>query len=194
MEFELLRTIEYKLTESIGVEFDAVLSGRITTDGRREFYFYASHADGFESKVARALGEFRGYEFDCGTQEDHAWKQYMEVLYPSDGNLQRMKNRSVFDVLKQKGDTLKTPRDIFHWIYFRTKMDRNAFWAAVQPLEYRLRSEPDTESGDFPFGLCIVRFQSAEEEEVDVAVVELFRRAQEFNGDYDGWETEVIPK
>jgi Regulator of ribonuclease activity B len=28
--------------------------------------------------------------------------------------------------------------------------------------------------------------------DVDEAVIELFRRAKEFHGDYDGWETNVI--
>jgi hypothetical protein len=30
------------------------------------------------------------------------------------------------------------------------------------------------------------------QDDVDEAVIELFRRAQEFHGDYDGWESEVI--
>jgi hypothetical protein len=29
---------------------------------------------------------------------------------------------------------------------------------------------------------------------LDEAVIELFRRAKEFRGDYDGWETKVIPQ
>ena len=105
---------------------------------------------------------------------------------------QRIENRSVLDVLKRKGDTLKAPRNIFHWIYFRTKNDRDAFWSAIQPLEYRMKSQPEKHGDALPFGICIVRFQSVKQDDVDEAVIELFRRAKEFQGDYDGWETEVI--
>jgi Family of unknown function (DUF695)/Regulator of ribonuclease activity B len=193
-EFDLLTAIEEKLTETMGRNFNAILSGRITTDGHREFFYYGSHSDEFESAVADAMGNFPGYEFDCGTQGDPGWKQYLEVLYPSDEDRQRIENRSVLDVLEQKGDTLKAPRDIFHWIYFRTKNDRDAFWTAIQQLEYRMESQPEKPGGAFPFGLCIVRFQSLKQDDVDEAVIELFRRAKEFHGDYDGWETKAIPQ
>lgn len=191
-EFDALIRIEEKLTEILESRFNAILSGRITTDGRREFYFYGSHCDAFDSAVVDALALFPGYEFNSGFQKDPEWKQYLEVLYPSDENLQRIKNRSVLDVLERKGDTLEAPRDIFHWIYFRTKSDREAFWTVIQLLSYRLESKPEKAGDDFPFGLCIVRFQSVKQDDIDEAVIELFRHAKEFRGDYDGWETKVI--
>jgi hypothetical protein len=96
------------------------------------------------------------------------------------------KTRSVLEVLEQKGDALKAPREILHWIYFRTKNDRDAFWDAIRPLEYRMQSQPDDPERAFPFGLCIVRFQSVKQDDVDEAVIELFRRAKGFHGNYDG--------
>lgn len=191
-EFDVLIKIEEKLKGTLESKFNAILSGRITTDGRREFYYYASHSDAFESAVADALALFPSYEFDSGFQKDPEWKQYLEVLYPSDENLQRIKNRSVLDVLERKGDTLEAPRDIFHWIYFRTKSDRESFWTVFQLLSYRLESKPEKPDGDFPFGICIVRFQSVKQDDVDEAVIELFRCTKEFRGDYDGWETKMI--
>jgi len=191
-EFDTLVAIEKQLTECLKQNFRGLLCGRITTDGRREFYYYGAHSAEFESAVADALGRFPGYEFECGTRKDPGWRHYLDVLYPSDEDRQRIQNRSVLEVLQQKGDTLEAPRDILHWVYFRTEKDRDAFWAAIQPLEYRLQSEPDKADGVFPFGLCIVRFQSVKQEDVDSAVVELFRLAKEFHGDYDGWEAEVI--
>jgi hypothetical protein len=38
-----------------------------------------------------------------------------------------------------------------------------------------------------------VRFQSVKPAELDDAVIELFRLAKQCCGDYDGWETQVIP-
>jgi len=64
----------------------------------------------------------------------------------------------------------------------------------MQPRSYRLQSKPDKAGDDFPFGLRIVRFQSVKEDDIDEAVIELSRCAKEFRGDYDGWETKVIPE
>lgn len=191
-EFDKLIAIEKQITKSLEQDFRAILSGRITTAGRREFYYYGAHSVGFKSAVADAVGH--DYEFDCGAQEDPGWNQYLNVLYPSDEQRQRIENRSVLDVLEKKGDTLESPRDMIHWIYFRATNDREAFWQSIRSLEYRVQSQPDNPDSELPFGLCIVRFQSVKQDAVDEAVIELFRRAKEFRGDYDGWETEIISR
>lgn len=184
--------MEDRLTKSMAEAFGAVFCGRITTCGRREFYFYAASSDGLQHIVERALSEFSGYEFECGSKSDPIWAQYLEVLYPGEEDQQRMKNRKVLDVLEQKGDRLNAPRDIRHWIYFRTEDERAGFRSAVLPLEYRVEFEPLSEGAGLPFGLCISRFQSVKPTELNDAVIELFRLAEKYHGDYDGWETELI--
>jgi uncharacterized protein (TIGR01619 family) len=191
-EFDVLCAIDDRLTAMMAAKFDAILCGRITTDGRREFYYYGAHSNQLQAEVENAIGHFRDYEVDCGWKADPEWKQYLDVLYPSDEDRQRMKNRKVLDLLEQKHDTLNTPRDVSHWIYFRTEKDREDFRADVLPLEYRIQSEPTSGMGGFSFGLCIVRFQSVKAAELDDAVIELFRLAKKYSGDYDGWETEVV--
>jgi len=193
-EFDSLKAIELELTATLISAFDAVLCGRITTDGRREFYYYAQSSERFEAAVEDAVSRFRDYEFDCGSKLDPEWRQYLDVLYPSDEDRQHIENRKVLDVLQEKNDTLKAPRDVLHWIYFRTEMDREEFLLAVSPLEYRIQSQPQRDCSDFPFGLCIVRFQCVKPTELDSAVNELFRLAKTHRGDYDGWETQVIPQ
>ena len=191
-EFDKLIAIEQQITKRLEPDFNAILSGRITTSGRREFYYYGAQSAGFEAAVADVFAHFPDYKFDCGFQKDAEWSQYLNVLYPSDEQRQRIENRSVLDQLAKKGDTLETPRDITHWLYFRTNGDREAFWQSIQSLEYRMQSQSDNPGTEFPFGLCIVRFQSVKQDAVDNAVIELFRHAREFRGDYDGWETQII--
>ena len=191
-EFDSLEAIEEKLTETMMERYDAVLSGRITTDGRREFYYYAPRSERLEVVIKDAMSQFREYEFDCGSKADPEWRQYLDVLYPSDEDRQRIENRKLLEVLEQKSDTLKTPRDVWHWIYFRTEADRKEFSGMVSPLEYRVQSQPQSDRSHFPFGLCIVRFQSINPTELDSAVIELLRLAKKHHGDYDGWETQVI--
>ena len=165
--------------------------GRITADGRREFYYYAPRSEQLEAAVEDTIKRFRGYEFDYGWKRDPSWTQYVEILYPSEEDRQRIQNRKVLDVLEQKGDTLQRPRDVWHWIYFR-ETDREEFRAAVTALQYRVESSPGHNNSEFPNGICIVRFQSVKPSELDDAVIELFRLAKKYCGDYDGWETQVI--
>src|SRR5580698_8718404 len=109
VEFDTLIAIEKQITKGLEQEFRAILSGRITTAGRREFYYYGAHSVGFKSAVADALGRFPDYEFDCGVQMDPGWNQYLNVLYPSDEQRQRIENRSVLEVLEREGDPLTAP-------------------------------------------------------------------------------------
>lgn len=180
-----------RLTGALGQKFGAVFCGRITTDGRREFYYYAPLSEKLDRTVEDTFSQFPGYEFDCGCKENAAWTQYLEVLYPSEESRQWMENRKVLDVLEREGDTLQAPRHVWHWIYFRCDADRELFVAAVTPLEYRLQSRPDRKDKEYAKGVCIVRFQSVKWHEIDDAVIELFRLARTHRGEYDGWETQV---
>jgi regulator of RNase E activity RraB len=174
-------------------KLDALFCGRITTEGRREFYYYASRSDRLDAFVQEALEQFRGYEFECGSKADPKWTQYLDVLYPSEEDRQRIENRKVLDVIEEKGDTLNAPRDVWHWIYFRTNEDRDRFLGAVASLEYRLQSKQDRNDNEYPKGACIVRFQSVKPDDIDDAVAQLHRLAKTHRGDYDGWETQVNP-
>jgi uncharacterized protein (TIGR01619 family) len=191
-EFDSLKKIEEKLTATLDLGFGAVLCGRITTDARREFYYYAPRCERLETAVRDAMSQFSDYDFECGAKSDPEWRLYLDVLYPSDEDRQRIENRKVLEILEQRKDTLRAPRDVSHWIYFRMEADRDEFLHAVSSREYRVQSKTQRDNSVFPFGLCIVRFQSVKPIEIDSAVTELFRLAKAHHGDYDGWETQVI--
>jgi hypothetical protein len=69
-EAPTLYKIEDALAPSLALECRAILSGRITTEGRREFYFYGETKDGFGNAVRDAMKDFEGYKLDVGEQED----------------------------------------------------------------------------------------------------------------------------
>ena len=191
-EFETLSAIEQELARHLGNKFGAVEAGRITTDGRREFYFYGEHAGEFKSAVHDVLSRFKDYKFDSGTQEDAEWEQYLNVLYPSDEDMERIKNRDVLDVLTKHGDTLTPIRDVHHWVYFCSARDREWFAAEAREIGYKVEDEPKLDEGERQFGLVITRDQSVTRDQIDEAVIELFRLAKEVDGDYDGWEAQLI--
>jgi uncharacterized protein (TIGR01619 family) len=191
-EFAVISAIEDELAKHIGSACDAVEAGRITTDGHREFYFYGAHDKGFKAAVSKAMGRFKDYKFDLGCQEDAAWTQYLNVLYPSEESLEKMKNQGVLDVLMKRGDTLEAVRDVHHWVYFRTKDDRQWFASKVSALGYEIENESEEPGDPHPLGLQITRDQSVTPAAIDDAVIELFRLAKQVDADYDGWEAQVI--
>jgi uncharacterized protein (TIGR01619 family) len=190
-EFQTLSAIEDELEQRLRLACDAVEAGRITTDGHREFYFYGTSDKGLKSSVSKAMGRFKEYKFDLGSQKDQEWNQYLNVLYPSDEDLQKMKNQETLGVLTQHGDTLTPVRDVHHWVYFRSPADRNWFASKAQELGYKIEKQSERPGDPNPFGLQFTRDQGVTPSEIDAAVIELLRLAKQVNAEYDGWEAQV---
>jgi uncharacterized protein (TIGR01619 family) len=190
-EAPTLYKIEDALTVRAARACRAILSGRITTEGRREFYFYGETKDGFRKAVGEALKGFEGYKFDLGVEEDSSWNQYLNVLYPSLQDLERIANRDLLDELAKRGDVLTVPREVQHWMSFRTEQSRTVFREAAIGAGYSIVGETESE-GEFPWGISVARTQSIEQAVIDQTVIELLRLCRSFNGDYDGWETKVV--
>ena len=190
-EAPTLYKIEDALNACVSPACDAISCGRITTDGRREFYFYGGSKDGFPQAVSAALKGFDEYRFDVGSQKDSEWGQYLNVLYPSPENLQRIANMDLLDVLRDKGDVLIAAREVQHWMYFPSESSRCLFREATAEVGYRIVSESSSE-GDLPFGIVVARTQSIEQASIDRTVIELLHLSHRFNGEYDGWETPVV--
>ena len=76
-EFETISAIEDQLAKRLASICEAVEAGRITTDGRREFYFYVPKSPLDASVITEALSSsFPEYRFDWGTKHDPEWSQY----------------------------------------------------------------------------------------------------------------------
>jgi uncharacterized protein (TIGR01619 family) len=190
-EAPTLYKIEDALEVCVGRACQAIPCGRITTEGRREFYFYGEAKNGFRQAVEVALRDFAGYRYDIGCQEDSEWGQYLNVLYPSPEDLQRIANMDLLDVLVKKGDVLTVAREVQHWMYFPSDSSRSLFRDATVATGYKVVSEPSS-NGNLPFGIVVARIQSIEQNSIDRTVLELFNLARRFDGDYDGWETPVV--
>jgi uncharacterized protein (TIGR01619 family) len=191
-EAPTLFKIEESLTAEISKQCGGIACGRITTEGRREFYFYGETKDALRDAVTTAMRGFHEYKFEMGEQEDSLWEQYLNVLYPSPQEFERIKNREVLDVLAEHGDVPGASRDVQHWMYFKTRNSRALFKEAVVREGYRIESESDLEDGELPFGISVIRNQSVEQDSIDTTVGELVKLTEQFDGEYDGWETQVV--
>jgi hypothetical protein len=96
-EFDKLISLEDTLRAALDKKCSAVLSGCITTDGRREFYFYGATPENFEETVNQSVSQSHGYEFDCNKKRDLPWNQYLTVLYPSEEQRQFIENRTLMN-------------------------------------------------------------------------------------------------
>jgi regulator of RNase E activity RraB len=192
-EAPILNDMEGGLTKAVKQATEAELVGRITTAGRREFYFYGPQPDHFDEAVASALNRFPDYVFDSGIKEDPDWSQYLNVLYPSPEEHQRIKNLHVIETLEKHGDSLKKPRPVSHWAYFKSPQDRNKFIAEAVSAGFKVadQSKSDDSDADRAYGVTLERIDRVDWDSINEATLALFRLAQEVNGDYDGWETSV---
>jgi regulator of RNase E activity RraB len=192
-EAPILFKIEDALDLEIAKRCDAISCGRITTEGRREFYFYGETSLALPEAIKAALENFRSYKFDYGNKRDPEWDQYINVLYPSDENLERIANRDVLDSLEEQGDVHTVPREVQHWLYFPTDAARDLFHQAAAKAGFGVVSQFPSD-GALPFGISIKRTQSVDQAQIDQTTIDLLHMARRFDGEYDGWESPAVQK
>lgn len=185
----------------IGAALDAMISpvcgaqlvGRITGSNRREFYFYGEEPGELDDAVARALKQFEGYKHQAGSAFQPDWDQYLEFLYPSDTNLQRMFNRRVLETLAKNGDVHDLPRKIEHWLEFPSEESRAACRSTLQAIEFGVENEflSEEPADEMPHALVVSRVDSVDSHTINGITIELARLAGELGGRYDGWECPV---
>lgn len=186
-----LDAIEEALMEAVEGATAGELVGRITTAGRREFYFYGPTHIGFEEAVARTMRRFESYRFDSGVEQDPEWNHYLRVLYPSPHDAQRIKNRHVIEVLTENGDQLEKPRIVAHWAYFPSAAARAGFVTEARKHNFVVTSEHNVEEPGHPQPFCaqLERIDPVDWGSINEVTIELFDLAEAHGGEYDGWET-----
>lgn len=192
-EFQTLNSIEDALTQRLERDCDACLAGRITGDGRRELYYYGRSPANLSLLVEGELTSFPGYRSDFDTQPDPDWRQYLDVLYPSEEDLQAIKNLEVLEALGNAGDKPEIVRPVWHYVFFNSHNARKQFikWSKDNGFESVERVRSDGPGALETGMVCVVRSHSTTAADIDKNVLQVFIAAKEFGGEYDGWETSV---
>ena len=187
-----LNDVEDALTDGAGTDGIRYV-GRITSNGRREFYFYTNHPEDFAEIATRAMQLSPDFQFEIGNDEDEDWSQYSDVLYPSPEDFQQIHNQHVIDKLEQAGDVLTQPRPVDHFANFKSEQDREAFSVAASALGYETVSRPvrDSET-EFSFAVGLLRVDAVDPETIDRVTFELFDLARQHDGEYEGWGSKVV--
>ncbi|MCF6341160.1 MAG: DUF695 domain-containing protein, partial [Sulfurimonas sp.] len=101
--------------------------GRIITQGEVNFIYYLKMDFEWKDTVVEAMSYFKEYEYEFSSRMDTQWEVYQKLLFPNIKEWQIIINHHACDNLKEKGDTLTTPRAIEHKIYFQTIEDKDKF-------------------------------------------------------------------
>ena len=192
-EAPTLQAMGEALDANITVTCGAQMVGRITGAGRREFYFYAEEPGPLDEAVRTAMKSFEGYEHECGSTLQPDWDQYVELLYPSTTNLQRMFNRRVLQELAERGDVHERPRQVDHWLEFPGEEARAACRDTLVAIDFKVEAEylGEDADADMPHALVVSRVDSVDSHTINGITLELVRVAAEHGGRYAGWECPV---
>lgn len=187
-----LNEVEDAVTDALE-DSSARYVGRITSDGRREFYFYTSDPQEFLNVVKSAMAVAPDYKFEVDEADDPTWQHYSGVLYPSPEDFQQIQNQHVISRLYEQGDSLTEPRPVDHFANFKSEADRDAFAVAAEGMGFEIVSRPVREDEpEFPYSIGLLRVDAVDGETIDRITFELFDLANEHNGEYDGWGSKVV--
>lgn len=101
-----------------------------------------------------------------------------------------LEDEHVVEFLKRNGDKLVVPREVFHWIYFKTEEDAENFINQTKKKNFVLFSKSKVQDS-YPFRIGIKREDKVDLKSVNKYSLYLLELAEKNNGDYDGWETHV---
>ena len=92
-EFESLCDFEDDLEDALVPYESCEYVGRITTKGRREFYFYVSGEFDLENATNDVLAAHPEYSFQLGEKLDDAWNHYFSTLFPASNGMEQIERR-----------------------------------------------------------------------------------------------------
>lgn len=191
-EAPALDRIEDALGASLKDCGDAVFVGCNTSDGLRDLIFYAGDGSACERRLAAVMRQFPGYKFETGSRPDPEWRVYRCFLYPDASQRQSMQNRRVYAALQLQGDPLTQPREIDHWIYFPDAYARSVFIDDCRAHGFQVRTMREPDKACAQYGVRLYRSDSPDPATFDAVTRLLIELAEATNGEYDGWETQIV--
>lgn len=175
-----LNGLEDRVTASLAARCDAVAVGRLTSAGRREFFFYGRS----DAELAAALDEAAAggpYAPLFRAEVDPDWRFFFDVLAPGDREWQWILDRRVVDQLRAHGDDLDAARPVDHFVDLPDAEARDAFEAAIAEDGF---SVSRAHAG---FGLRLQRADAVRLDRIHPVTWALGELARRLGGAYDGW-------
>ena len=166
--------------------------GRVVSAGSITFIYYLKLDFEWSDTVNVAMSNFEDYSFEFGSRMDSEWEVYQKLLFPTASEWQMIHNHHACDELKSSGDNLRIQRAIEHTSYFKTPEIRDEFSKFIEIENFKIQkhTEPNEE---MPFyGVKYYRIDIPFYTNIDNLTLTLIDHSQNYNGQYDGWETSLV--
>jgi len=192
-EFDML----YKISDKMKAIVDSVtknkIAGTFSYQCERLDYYYVADTNNLRQLLEAAYKtNFPQYTYSIKIVPDQNWEAYLTFLYPNEETLEYMSNEKVIMNLQKAGDGLVAPRQVDHWLYFKTEADRNQFITYAVKEKFKIESQKILKEVPLQYQLQISRTDKVDIESISTITIALRKKAKELNGDYDGWETFVV--
>lgn len=192
-EFDRLYEVSERVLAEITTLSKMEHVGTFTYQCQRLDYIYVSDTTQIRAKLTNLYkSSFSNYAYYINIRKDADWEAYLQFLYPNEETQEYMSNDKIIVQLSQAGDKLTTARQVDHWLYFSTAKDRNAFETIAIADGFKIESKEKTDVPGKPYQLHISRRDKVDHESINTITIALRKKAKEFNGDYDGWETFIV--
>lgn len=169
------------------------LAGTFAYQCERKDYFYVTDTIGLKQEVINLINKrFPGYTPAFLIKQDMGWNAYLNFLYPNEETIEYISNQKVIMRLQKAGDKLDTPRQVDHWLYFKTESDRECFVYYAVSKKFRIEAKEKGGNVSFPFTVHISRTDRIDLASINQLTLSLKEEAKKCKGDYDGWETVVV--
>ncbi|MFC1745787.1 DUF695 domain-containing protein [Candidatus Riflebacteria bacterium] len=190
-EFEVLKALEDAAIDVIE-KAGAIFVGRVTCAGSRYYICYMPEANLLQEPLESIIADKFDYKLQFLETDDPDWDVYWDELYPTEYDWQVINNRRLLETLQENGDALTRARRIDHWLYFATEDGRAKFEEEITTRDFKVEGQPESDKEDFPFGLQIYHSIVPDYQAINAITIDLIDLAKNHDGNYDGWETEVL--
>ncbi|GAA3405653.1 DUF695 domain-containing protein [Paenibacillus hodogayensis] len=190
-----LGILERRLEHMLAEHTQAIYIGRINTETRLEFYYYAKPGGAPHKKLAeRVMALYPNYRWLAAERDDGDWSFY-DYLRPNEVEKLYAKNNILLRSLSEKGDRLGIPRHVYHWLRFSTGEELAKAEAGVKRLGYGIVSAGmDADKPSYPHSLIVSKTHPIAIHAMNDSVGELYGLANECGGLYEGWGTDIRRK
>ena len=185
-EFDAVTALEGALRKSLAAG-GARHVGCVTTDGARDFFFYAGGGRDWEMAVAESLTAFPDYAYSLQIRDDPEWRSYLEFLYPTRDDMNLIMNNRVLRQLAEQGDVAELPRPIDYFLYFPTREAAEAAARAAVAEGFSLAENGLAERDGSPPVWQVRLSRIDAPSEIDDITARLLELADEGDGEFDGW-------
>jgi hypothetical protein len=189
----------YQISDKIKSVLDSISgnkpAGTFSYQCERIDYYYLNDTNQVQKILEAAYQtQFPKYKYSVKIRKDQNWEGYLTFLYPNEETYEYMSNEKVILNLTKEGDDLSKSRQVDHWLYFKNESGRNKFILYATKEKFRIEKKDYHKESTLPYQLQISRTDKVDINSISTITITLRKKALEYNGNYDGWETFVIKK